>query len=991
MGMHDSPLIHLLCVKISKVKSLAHLIYFEKIIIKAMNKLTVILRNGLFASVLCFAQLLAVTPQFAHETSDLKPDPAAKFGVLPNGLRYVIYPNQEPKGRASLRLLVLAGSLNEEENQRGVAHFLEHMAFNGSKNYAPGTLIEFFQRLGMSFGGDTNASTGFDRTQYLIELPEAKEAILAEGLQVLADDAGGLLLRNEEIDKERGVILSEKRMRDNVGFRTQLAQFEFMFGTTLLPSRMPIGLVEVIERAPRERFVEFWNTWYRPEKMAVVVVGEVDVAMVEKQIATAFGELRARAPAKPEPVIGTLAKFEGIRAGYHRELEAASTRVSLTSISPYVAAPDTAANRIKLLPRRLAVAILNRRFSELSKKENSPFLQANASIGDSFKFLSEASVDLTCKPERWAAALAAGEQELRRAIEHGFQPDELKEVVSSAASALEQAVKSASTRRSSSLANGVLSSLVTNEVFTAPAENLALIKPALQKITTEECAAALREAFSGNGLYAMVSGNVTIPGDAAAAIDAAYEESRVVAVLPKAAEEARAWSYTDFGSPGKVAKREHVADLDVTLVTFANGVKLNLKPTNFDAGRILVSARLGDGSISEPLGQRGLGQVASSIFNGGGLGRHSTDDLRRILAGRNAGASLSTTTNAFVLAYPSISPARGGRGAGVGGTTREDLLLTLQLFAAHLSDPGYRPEGFRQSQQSLGMIYGTIERTPSGPLAMDVANLLASGNPRFGLPPKDIIMTRTLEEVRAWLAPQLSHGALEVAIVGDLDIEATIEAVGKTLGALPAREPKSTHAELLKVSFPAQPFNKSYTISSQINKGVVALYWPTNDGMDPRRARCLSLLASVYGDRLRVKIREEMGGTYSARAQSNASDVFPGYGHLSTQIDVDPAAAEKIAEAAISLADDLAKNGVTEEELNRARLPVLTAAKDSTRSNTYWLSSVLAQAQEKPEMLNWARTRISDLEAISVSELNALAKDYLARGRVSRATVLPSK
>lgn len=956
-----------------------------------MYKCFLILRYVMFASVPCLAQLLAVTPQFAHERSDLKPDPAAKFGILENGLRYVIYPNQEPKGRASLRLLVLAGSLYEEENQRGVAHFLEHMAFNGSKHFAPGTLIEFFQRLGMSFGGDTNASTGLDRTQYMLELPEAKEAILAEGLRVLADYAGELLIRDEEIDKERGVILSEKRMRDNVGFRTQLAQFKFMFGTTLLPSRMPIGLAEVIERAPRERFVEFWNTWYRPEKMALVVVGEVDVTMVEKQIATAFGALRARAPAKPEPALGTLAQFEGIRAGYHEEPEAASTRVSLSSITPFVSMPDTAANRVKLLPRRLAVAILNRRFSELAKKENAPFLQASVSVGDNLNFLSEASVDLTCKPDRWAPALAAGEQELRRAIEHGFQPDELKEVVSSAASTLEQAVRSASTRRSNTLANVILASLVTDDVFTAPAENLALIKPALLKITTEECASALRDAFSGNGLYVMVSGNATLPGDAISAIEVAFEESRVVAVLPKAAEEARAWSYTDFAPLGKVTKREYVADLDLTLVTFANGVKLNLKHTDFDAGRILVSARVGDGIISEPLGQRGLGQIASSTYNGGGLGRHSTDDLRRILAGRNAGASLSTTTNAFVLAYPTITSARGGRGAGSVGTTREDLLLTLQLFAAHLSDPGYRPEGFRQSQQSLGMIYGTLERTPSGPIAMDVANLLASGNPRFGLPPKDIIMARTLDEVRAWLAPQLAHGAIEVAIVGDLDVDATIEAVGKTLGALPARELKPAHSELHQVSFPAQPFNKNYTISSQINKGLVALYWPTNDGFDPRRARCLSLLASVYGDRLRVKIREEMGGTYSPRVQSNASDVFPGYGYLSTQIDVDPAAAEKIAEAAISLADDLAKNGVTEEELNRARLPVLTAAKDSSRSNIYWLSSVLAQAQEKPKVLDWARTRISDLEAISVVELNTLAKDYLARGRISRATILPSK
>ncbi len=256
---------------------------------------------------------LAAAPSFPHETSDLTVDPAARFGRLPNGVRYVVYPNKEPQGRASLRLLVEAGSLHEREDQRGLAHFLEHMAFNGSTHYAPGTLIEFFQRMGMSFGADTNAFTSFDRTQYLLELPKTDEATLAEGLRVFADYAGGLLLQPAEIDKERGIIMNEKLARDNVGFRTLVARFEFMLAGTLLPKRMPIGLEEVITQAPRERFTAFWDTWYRPEKLTVVAVGDFDAAATEKLISTAFAPLTARAPAAPEPDLGELARFEGVR------------------------------------------------------------------------------------------------------------------------------------------------------------------------------------------------------------------------------------------------------------------------------------------------------------------------------------------------------------------------------------------------------------------------------------------------------------------------------------------------------------------------------------------------------------------------------------------------------------------------------------------------------------------------------------------------------
>ena len=913
---------------------------------------------------------------FPHEGSDLKPDPAAHFGTLANGLRYVVLPNHEPKGRASLRLLVLAGSLHETDDQRGLAHFLEHMAFNGSTHYAPGTLVEFFQRMGMSFGGDTNASTNFDRTLYLLELAHADDATLAEGLRVFGDYAGGLLLLDDEINKERGVILSEKRVRDSVGYRTFIAQFDAMLGTTLLPKRVPIGLAEVITAAPRERFTEFWNTWYRPERMAVVVVGDfTDAAAVEKMVASAFEKITARAPAQPEPPMGDLPKFDGLRAIFHAEPEAPATSVAITSVTPYAHEPDTAARQVKLLPRSLAMEMLNRRFSILAKKENAPFVAAGASVDEQFDFLREASVSVSCKPAQWPAALAVGEQELRRAIEHGFTAAELKEAVANFTNSLDQAVKTASTRHSPGLANELAESLLDGLVFTTPAADLALLQPALDKITPADCLAALRSDFAANGRFLMLSGNVEIPGDAAAVISAEYEKARAVAVTPPDAEADSAWAYTHFGEPGKVTKREHVADLDIELVTFANGVRLNLKKTDFEAGRIRVGARVGSGSITEPPGQPGLAALAGGTFGAGGLGKHSSDDLRRILAGKNVGVGFGPGMDAFSFG---------------GGTTPGDLLLEMQMLAAQLTDAGYRPEALRQARKGIEQLYLSFAHTANGPMATEVARLLAGGDPRFGMPAKEVMMAHDLDGVKAWLTPQLAHGALEVAIVGDLDLEAAIAAAAQTVGALPQRDEKPALADLKKVAFPAQPFAKDYVIASEIPKGALTLFWPTTDGMDVRRTRRLGLLAAVFNDRLRVKVREEIGGTYSPHAGSSASDTFPGYGYLSASIDVDPALAGKIADLVIGIAEEMASSGVTSDELDRARQPLLTSQKESLRSNGYWLGSVLSRAQEKPEMLDWARTRTADTEAITIADLNALAKDYLGRGRVSRATVLPA-
>jgi zinc protease len=323
-----------------------------------------------------------------------------------------------------------------------------------------------------------------------------------------------------------------------------------------------------------------------------------------------------------------------------------------------------------------------------------------------------------------------------------------------------------------------------------------------------------------------------------------------------------------------------------------------------------------------------------------------------------------------------------------GGTTRDELLLELQLLAAQLSDPGYRPEALREARKKLDQLFSMFKHTASGPLTLEIAPLLADGDPRFGLPSHEITMGRNLEELKAWLTPQLSRGALEVALVGDIDIEASIAAAAKTIGALPPREPKPAFAELKKVKFPAQPFAKSYNIESEIPKASVRLYWPTDDALDVRRARRLHLLAAILSDRLRVKVREELGGSYSPQAENIGSDTFPGYGYMVANIDVDPASAEKISSLVVDLADELAQKGVTDDQLDRARQPLLTAYKESLRSNSYWLS-VIGQAQEKPEMLEWTRTRFADVSGITTTEISAIAKKYLSRDRVSRATILP--
>ena len=589
--------------------------------------------------------------------------------------------NQEASDKgdpiAYCALAVNAGVFNDPPDRNGLAHFLEHKAFNGTENYAPGTLIEFFQRMGMSFGGDTNAFTSFDRTVYMIDLPESTDDNMEEGLQVFRDYADGMLLLEEEIDRERGIVLSEKRTRDSVEWRSFLAELDFFYGDTRIANRLPIGTEEVLTNSTRADFVDYYETWYRPEKMTIVAVGDFDIDKVEKEIIKAFSDLTAQGPARNDPPTDTVEVAEGLHVLHHAESEAGTVTVGIQTMAPFTEEEDTAANRIKDLPRDLAFSMLNRRISEIAKTEGAPFIGGGAGAGSFYKVSETVSLELSSQTDRWQEALSLTENELRRALQYGFQGPELAEVVAGMRNGLDQAVRRAPTRRSTGLAMGILSAVADKTVFTTPQTSFDLFMPALDEVTIEACNDAFRKAWSNSHRYITVVGNTgdTVGANAEESIAGIFAEATAVALDPPAEIEQAAWAYTDFGPAGEVYHREYVEDLDLTLIEFSNRVRLNLKKTDFSAESISMSIRIGGGLLTEPVDLEGLGVYASNTFSLGGLGAHSADELRRILAGRNVGVGFSAGEDAFNLS---------------GRTTPDDLLLQLQLAAAHIVDPGFQ-------------------------------------------------------------------------------------------------------------------------------------------------------------------------------------------------------------------------------------------------------------------------------------------------------------
>ena len=915
----------------------------------------------------------------AAGSTDLAPDPALVLGTLPNGLRYAVRANPEPRARAALRLVVAAGSLHETEAQLGLAHFLEHLAFNGSENYPPGTLIEFFQRMGMNFGGDTNAYTSFDRTVYMVDLPDTRPETLAEGFRVLSDFAGRLLLKPEEIERERGVILAEKLARDSADYRAAVAGYKFFLGDTVLPRRLPIGLESVLKTAGRESFSDFYDTWYRPSRLAVIAIGDLDPAAVEPRLREAFAPLVDRAPARPAPDFAVVPDPAAPRFGHHHEPEASATSVGFQVVRPPDLAPDTAARRLRELPRDLAYAMLNRRFAELAKTESAPFVRAGAGH-DGFPAVFEgADLSLVARPGQWAATLAVGENELRRALRFGFRAGELREAAADRRNALEQAVKTDATRRSEERADALIDAYLEGTIPTPPAADLALLGPALAQITPEACHEALKADWSSaTGRRVAVIGNTDLgdgtPGSAAAEVARVHAAAEATEVAAPAERADAPWAYTDFGPAGTIATRRHVADLDIEQIEFTNGVRLNVKRTAFAADSVSLQARVGEGQLIEPRDQPGLAFFGNAAFTAGGLGKHSADELRRILAGRNVGLALRIAPDALTFSAD---------------TTPADLTLQLQFLAAHLADPGYRTEAESSTRRQLEPFFARLATDPSGPLKIDAPRRLAGGDPRFGLPPLEEARQRTLAELRAWFAPQLGHGPIEVSLVGDLDPDTAIAAVAATLGALPPRQPKPAREEFRQITL-APAGEQVLTYGGAIPKEVLAVFWPTADTSDIRRVRRLSLLAEILGNRLLKTVREELGGSYSPDAASQPNETFPAYNFITAQLVLNPDDLARIRPAVMDAAADLATKGVEADELERARQPMLTLLRESERTNSYWGRTVLGAAQEKTWLLDAARNRRSDFESMTREELSSLARAYLDPARAIVFVIKPA-
>jgi zinc protease len=914
-----------------------------------------------------------ISEGWPHEVSDLQPDPEMVYGKLENGFRYVIMKNNEPKNRAGLYLNIQAGSLNEKEEQRGLAHFLEHMLFNGTENYPPGTLVKYFQSIGMRFGADTNAHTNFNETVYNILLPATDRKHLDEGLLVMADYAGRALLLEEEVDRERGIILAEKRTRDSVGYRMYKAKIRFFFAGTRVTERLPIGTEETLNNADAELLRDFYTTWYRPENIILVVVGNVDTAMVEELISRHFGRF-TNPDSDPSCYDFGRVDQDGTDIMYLHEPELGHAEVALNTRWNEQPGPDSLARHTEELEKYVAASLLNNRLKRIVNRPDSPITNAQTYSGVFLQRVGYATVTARLEAEKWRPGLELLTVTLRQAIEEGFSEQEFARVRKEITAELEKQVKTKESRDSRKLAGDIIGRLNSNRVPLSPEQELELYTPILASLSVGEVNRKFRSLWARENRQIFVGGTA-VPGngeDPEAVIGNVYDAARQQEIQPWRTENGIDFPYLPVPSePGAVTGEKHFPGTDVRRVRFANGTVVNVKKTDFQPNEVRLAVHFGRGKLSEP--RPGLAMLAEAVVRESGLGRMTRDELDEALAGSSASLSFGVGEESFVLDGRSLTG---------------ELELLFQLAQAQVTDPAFREEAYSLAMERTRQMYDQLRNSVEGMMRLKGERFLAGGNPHYGLPPQEEFAALDLDEVRQWVAPELLQAGLEINVVGDVDPEEIVALAGRYFG-----NAKRNVDELLPgedVTFPAGG-RLAAEVETRIDKAMVVVAWPTDDFWDISRTRRLNALASVFGDRVRVEIREKLGAVYSPAVFNRSSRVADGYGVLMAMLTVDPLQADDVAAKVREVAEKLAETGVTREELHRAMEPTLTSIKDMMRTNNYWLQSVLALSSRHPEQLEWPLTIRSDFASITTGEVAELAARYLVPSRAAEIVITPAE
>ena len=916
----------------------------------------------------------ATTVKTAPLTQKIPVDPLINTRLLPNGLRYYVRVNRQPAGRAELRLAIKAGSVLEEEDQRGLAHFVEHMAFNGTRHFPKQDVVAFMQRLGMRFGAHVNAQTGFDDTVYSLQIPTADPAVVDRALLALEDWASAVTFDPAEVERERGVILEEWRLNLGAGARIQQAQMPVLLGGSRYADRLPIGRPEIIKSATAEQLKKFYTDWYRPDLMAVVAVGDFDPAAVEAGIVSHFGKLPASITAKPVPDYG-VPNQPGTRFSIVTDKEMTATTVGVFGRMPARDQSTVGAYRQQMV-ERLFGALLSNRLGEIADKPGAPFLAAETSRGLFVRTAELTVLNALVADGGVPRGLTALLAEVQRVIQFGFTQTELDRQKLDSYQYLDQALVEREKSPSAPLADEFIRNFMNGEPIPGIVYEQGLSQRFLPEITLAEVNAVAKSWVpDGNRAIAVAAPEAAAPK---------LPNQTALTAAIAAANDPALTAYVDRVSavpllekppaPGKITSTTPIGATGVTEWRLSNGARVVLKPTTFKEDEILFRAISPGGTSLASDADFIAATTADDVVSQGGLGALSRLDVNRALAG--------VTT----AVRPNITDTEEGL---QGGSTKKDLETMFKLLYLTFTAPRADREAFTAFTGQLKALAANREAQPEAAFESALASALTRDHPRARPLTPALIDQMSLEKSLAFYKERFADASdFTFVFVGSFDLPTIQPLVERYVASLPSIHRKET-ARDLGMTAPEGVVEKSVVKGIEPKSEVALVFNGPFQNTQANRVLVTTMVSLLSGD-LHQRLREELGGTYGVSAQPGFARFPRSQYTVSINFACDPARMQDLIKVALQVIATFRERGPSASQLADARLALGRDRETNLQQNGYLLGQLTAayESGENPASVFDVRAGIDQLTAESIQ---AAAKQYLNLSRYVLVTLSPER
>ena len=899
-------------------------------------------------------------------------DASIRAGTLPNGLRYFIRRNEQPDDRAFLRLAVKAGSVDEADDQQGLAHVLEHMAFNGTAHFKPGELVAYLESIGAQFGPHVNAYTSFDETVYMLNVPTDRDGVLRRGFEALSDFAGGVSLIPEEIERERGVVIEEWRGRLGASTRMQEPQLRAIFGMSRYADRLPIGTPESLKSFTHQRLRDFYDDHYRPDRMAVIVAGDIDPSSIEAQIREHFGGLKARG--KIERATFPIPPHQDTRYVSVSDREAQGSVVSVLIKRP-LRQLRTIADYRHTVVERLMAQMVNARFSEIARRTDAPFLAASVGSDTMGRTVEAFSAGARTQDGAIGPGLTALAQELARVRQHGFGAAELDRAKRSMLARYERLYNERDKTESGPLADELVRHFLVNEAAPGIEAELNFVKGFLATITPAEVTALAREQIAEENRVVIASApdKEQLAKVTEMELATALRAGISAPVTPWSDEIAGRELLAKAPTPGAVQARREIPEIGVTVLTLSNGVEVWLKPTNFRNDQISFTSYSRGGMTLASQDDYYNAQLATSLIGLGGIGGFDPVDLGKLLAGKLANAS------------PYVSTATHGMS---GSTTPRDLETAMQLLYLQFTAPNRDPRAFELMKQRLEAGLANQEQSP-GAVYSERVRCINTVNHYTCRPLKVADIAKLNPDRMYAFYQQLFANAADFTffVVGAFKVEELTPLLEKYVASLPSKGAAAAKTGELKLDFPASPVREVVYKGSEPRAQTVISFF-ADTGLEELETHRVQAATQVLENKLRDILREQLGGTYSVGVGYSNISPLPGYGTTTVQFGSSPENVEKLQAAVMAEVERLRKEGPSVADVQAVKEAEKNQLQESLLQNGYWLNSLQAMhvlgrdARRIP-------ARIERAESLSQQNIHDALRKYFPANRHTIVSLMP--